>query len=261
MGSIADGKIYLVTSEHSPNAPIYKDALVRCVNATTGEEIWTIMGFCGSFESPRGDAVVADGFLVYLNHYDMQIYCIGKGPSATTVQAPMTAITAGNSVVIQGTVIDIAAGTKQNEPAARFPNGVPAVSDASMSAWMEYVYMQKPRPANATGVEVTIDAIDPNGNFIHIGTATSDTSGTFGYAWTTPDVPGKYTIIATFAGSESYWPSYAETYTAISEAPPAPAAPEPAAPLPPYEMYTIGTGVAIIIAVAIVGLMILRKRP
>ena len=45
---------------------------------------------------------VADGYLVYLNLYDMQIYCIGKGPSATTVEAPMTAITAGDSVVIRG---------------------------------------------------------------------------------------------------------------------------------------------------------------
>ena len=37
--------------------------------------------------------------------------------------------------------------------------------------------MQKPIPANATGVEVTLDAVDPNGNFIHLGTATSDMSG------------------------------------------------------------------------------------
>lgn len=73
----------------------------------------------------------------------------------------MTAVTAGDSVVIQGTVMDISAGTKQNQQAADFPNGVPAVSDYSMSAWMEYVYMQKPKPANATGVAVSIDAIDP----------------------------------------------------------------------------------------------------
>jgi hypothetical protein len=207
--------------------------------------------------------MVADGYFVYLNCYDMQVYSVGKGPSATTVEAPMAAITAGKSLVIRGTVMDIAAGTKQNEQAARFPNGVPAVSDASMGDWMEYVYMQKPRPTNAKGVTVTIDAVDPNNNFIHIGTVTSDTSGLFSYAWETPDIPGKYTIIATFAGSEGYWPSYAETAMYIEEAPaatPTPAQPQPA---PDPTLTIIGTGIAIIIAVAIVGIMLarmLRKR-
>jgi hypothetical protein len=46
----------------------------------------------------------------------------------------------------------------------------------------------------------------------------------------------------------------------VGEAPPKPAQPEPAAPLPPYEMYTIGTGVAIIAAVAIATLLLLRKK-
>jgi hypothetical protein len=52
----------------------------------------------------------------------------------------------GNNVLVEGTVIDISAGTKQHVQAARFPHGVPAVSDESMGEWMEYVYMQKPRP-------------------------------------------------------------------------------------------------------------------
>jgi hypothetical protein len=172
----------------------------------------------------------------------------------------MTAITAGENVVIRGTVTDIAAGTKQHEQAARFPNGVPAVSDDSMSAWMEYVYMQKPRPTNATGVEVSLDAVDPNNNVIHIGTATSDTSGTFSYTWTTPDVPGDYTITATFVGSESYWGSYSETHTVVSEAPAATAAPEYPQPIDPT-MTIIAVGIAIIIAVAIVGILLYRKRP
>jgi hypothetical protein len=171
----------------------------------------------------------------------------------------MTAITVGNSVVIQGTVTDISAGTKQKEQAARFPNGVPAVSDKSMSAWMEYVYMQKPRPTDVTGVTVTLDVIDANGNYRSIGTATTDMSGTFGFVWE-PDIPGKYTIIATFQGSESYYPSYAETYAVAVEAPPATPPPEKIV-FPPTEMYVIGVGVAIIIAIAIVGILILRKRP
>jgi outer membrane protein assembly factor BamB len=42
--AIADGMIYIVTNEHSPNSPMYKGAMLRCINATTGAEIWTIFG-------------------------------------------------------------------------------------------------------------------------------------------------------------------------------------------------------------------------
>jgi outer membrane protein assembly factor BamB len=264
IGAIADGKVYLFSSEHSPNTPLYKDTLIRCINATTGEEIWTLMGWGSSGSFVNGNGVVADGYYAYFNAYDGQVYCVGKGPSATTVEAPMAAITAGNSLVIRGAVTDIAAGTKQDAQAARFPNGVPAVSDASMSEWMEYVYMQKPCPTNAVGVDVTLDAVDPNGNFIHLGTATSDTSSLFSYAWTTPDIPGKYTIIATFAGSEGYWSSYAETAMVVQEAPPSPTPTPAAAPLPPFALYILIATVIIVIAIAIVGIMIVRvlgKRP
>jgi hypothetical protein len=174
----------------------------------------------------------------------------------------MSAITAGDSVVIRGTVVDTAAGTKQKEQLARFPNGVPAVSDATMSVWMEYVYMQKPRPTNTTGVPVTLSVIDSNGNYREIGTTTSDSNGFFSYAWT-PDINGLYTVKATFAGSESYWPSNAESSFAVNAAP-ATASPYPVTIQPPTETYFAISTVAIIIAIAIVGLivvMMLRKRP
>ena len=32
---------------------------------------------------------------------------------------------------------------------------------------------------DATGVPVSIDAVDPNGNYIHLGDATSDASGRY----------------------------------------------------------------------------------
>jgi hypothetical protein len=257
---IADGKVYLATTEHSPGSPYYKGSLYRCIDAYTGKELWTLMGW-GTGMDANYDRI-AEGYFAFLNCYDMQIYCVGKGPSATTVEAPLTAITAGNTAVIQGTVIDLAAGTKQDEQSARFPRGVPAVSDASMREWMEYVYMQKPRPTNTTGVTVTIDALDPNNNWIHIGTVTSDASGTFGYAWETPDIPGKYTIIATFAGSESYWPSYAETNAFVSETPAAPPAPTPE-PATAADLYFVPATAGIIVAIAAVGVVLmltLRKR-
>ena len=37
---IADGKVYTGTTEHSPDQPLYKGGVFRCLNATTGEEIW-----------------------------------------------------------------------------------------------------------------------------------------------------------------------------------------------------------------------------
>ena len=74
---------------------------------------------------------------------------------------------------------------------------------------MEYVYMQKPRPTNTTGVPVTISVVDSNGNFREIGTTTT-TDGFFTLNWK-PDITGSYTVYASFAGSESYYPSHAVT--------------------------------------------------
>jgi len=261
MPVIADGKIYLATTEHSPGSPYYKNVKYRAVNATTGEEIWTLMGW-GTGMDANYD-IAADGFFVFANMYDMQIYTVGKGPSKTTVEAPMASVTLGSSLVIRGTVMDISAGTKQDVQAARFPDGVPAVSDKSMEGWMEYVYMQKPRPMDATGVEVTLSVLDANGNYREIGKTTSDSKGFFSYQWT-PDIVGKYNVYASFAGSEGYWPSNAETAFAVD------AAPQPTETgtntgnvqtLPPFELYIAGATVAMIIAVALATVLILRKRP
>jgi hypothetical protein len=250
VGTIADGKIY-IGGGHEYSPPLFRGSQLWCINTTSGQKIWSIMSF--PVTSPPA---IADGYMVSLNAYDNQIYCYGKGLSATTVDAPMTAITAGDSVVIRGTVTDQSPGqTCLGIPAA----GTPAIADEFMTPWMEYMYMQQPCPTNATGVEVTLDAVDPNGNFIHIGTATSDAYSLFHYAWKTPDVPGEYKIIATFAGSESYYTSYAETAMVVSEAPAATPTPTPLT-LPPYETYTIGAAVAVIIAIAIAVLLILRKK-
>jgi outer membrane protein assembly factor BamB len=257
---IADGKVYLVTNEHSPNTPLFKGAQLRAINATDGTEIWTIMDYGAGPDG--GQYPVAAGYLVTYDAYNSLLYSYGKGPSALTVTAPNLASPSGAPLVIRGTVTDIAAGTKQDEQAARFPNGVAAVSDASQSQWMEYVYMQKPKPTNITGVPVTISVLDSNGNFRQIGNTTSDGSGMYTLTWT-PDITGDYTVIATFAGSESYYPSSAETsFTASTPA--ATASPYPVVTLPPTEMYFAASTVAIIIAIAIVGAVLLlavRKRP
>ena len=259
---VADGKIILASTEHSPDSPFYKDARYRCINATDGTEIWTLMGW-GTGMDAAGYDRIADGFLVYLNCYDMQLYCVGKGPSALTVQAPLTAVESGKPLIIRGTVTDISAGTNQEQQAARFPNGVPAVSDASQAQWMEYVYMQKPKPTNTVGVSVELNVVDSNGNYRPIGTATSDASGMFSYTWT-PDISGDYTVIATFAGSESYWPSNAETSFVVAE-PTATPTMQTQSVTSSMDQYFIPAVAGIIIAIAIVGfvlaLLLLRKKP
>jgi hypothetical protein len=159
---------------------------------------------------------MADGYVVGLNYYDNRIYCLGKGPTETTVEAPATTVALGEEVVITGTVIDIAPGTKQQEQSGRFPNGVPAVSDASQEDWMEYVYMQQGCPANAEGVEVVITTLDPNGNTYELGRTTTTLSGSYGLT-VEPPVPGLYKITATFEGSNAYYRSYAETYINVAE--------------------------------------------
>lgn len=258
---IADGKIYLGTTEHSPDSPFYKGALNRCINASTGEEIWTMTGW-GTGMYVGQSNIVAEGCYIYLNCYDMQIYTIGKGPSAMTIDAPKAAVELGKSLVITGSVTDISAGTKQNAQAARFPNGVAAVSEQSMSEWMEYIYMQKPRPTNATGVPVTLSVIDANGNYRTIGTTTSDLDGFYSYQWK-PDIEGKYTVVATFAGSESYWPSHAETAFAVDPQDATPA-PTNAQTVSAADLYILPGIAAIIIAIIVVGAVLaflVRKKP
>jgi hypothetical protein len=257
--AIADSKLYLLSGEHSANTPLYKNELVRCLDANTGKELWTISGY-GGYRARSGIAV-ADGFMVYCNHYDMQIDCFGKGPSSTTVTASPEVSTYGDSVLIKGTVTDIAAGTNQKEQAARFPNGVPCVSDASQSAWMEYVYMQKPRPTNATGVQVVLSVVDANGNYRDIGTTTSN-DGFFAFNWK-PDIAGQYTVYASFGGSESYWPSHAVTAFAVDPA--APTVTPTATPIQSMaDLYFVPAIAALFVFVAIVGvaiILVLRKRP
>jgi hypothetical protein len=197
-----------------------------------------------------------------LNAYDNQIYAYGKGPSAMSVTAPKTSFEIGKSLVIEGSVIDISAGTQQQAQAANFPNGLPCVSDDSQRAWMEYVYMQQPCPTNVTGVPVSISVLDSNGNNRNIGTATTDASGMFSFQWT-PDIPGKYVVTAKFEGSESYYSSFAETSFVAD---PTSATPTPAPPVAQSaaDMYFIPAVAAIIIAIAVgfaITILVLRKRP
>jgi hypothetical protein len=262
--ALCDGKIYTLTGEHSVSQPIWRGPNMRCINATDGTEIWKLMNFGANGGASLGGLYefMADGKVVGLNLYDMSIYCVGKGPSTTTVSAPQTVPALGSSVMLTGTVTDQSPSGKRNtnDRLDFVLKGTPAISDADQEAWMEYMFMQQAIPTNAKGVEVTLDAIDPNNNYIHIGTTTSDINGNYGFEFK-PEVPGAYQIIATFAGSKAYGSSFGSTYMAVGpEATPTPTV-EQIVQLPPFEMYLILATVVLLIAIAIVGFLLLRKKP
>lgn len=213
-------------------------------------------GWAGQSGGPgTSTGILADGTLCYYNYYDNQIYAVAKGPSATTVEAPLSSVTAGQSMIIQGTVSDISAGAKAKVASGEF-NSVPAVSDGSMSKWMEYIYMQRPCPADATGVQVKLTATDANGNKVDIGTATSNAAGLFSFAWT-PNTAGKYTINASFEGSGSYWPSSSQTAVSIAAA--QEDTTETTTTTSSLEIYILAA-VVLVLILMIVSMFLLRKK-
>jgi hypothetical protein len=147
-----------------------------------------------------------------------------------------------------------------------YPNGVPAISDANMSVWMDYLHMQNSTllsaPPNCNGVPVTLTAVDPNGNTITIGTTTSDDKGNYGLQWTAT-TSGVYHIYATFAGSDSYYTSSASTYATVASTS-ATVAPTSATQSinsnSDLVIYILATGIAIIIAIAIATVLIIKRK-
>lgn len=252
---VGGGVVFSGGGQESPSNPLYPGYRLFAVNETTGQGLWNISGYF----SVRA---LADGYLMAFNSYDSRIYTFGRGPSKTTITAPDVGVTTNTPITFTGSVTDTAAGTQQDQVASNYPNGLPCVSDESMSAWMEYVYMQQPKPADTKGVPVRIDVIDANNNYRTIGTATSDASGKFGFTWT-PDIPGDFTVIATFAGSDSYYSSYDEAFFTAVEAPQATAQPtQPPASL--ADQYILPGIIGIIAAIAIVGavlaILTIRKK-
>ena len=230
-----------------------------CLNATDGSLIWEIDG---AFRQTRwgGRAIIGDSIMVTQDTYDQQIYAVGKGPSAMTITAPDAGVSTNSAVMIRGTITDVSPGTTDANIAMRFPNGVPVVSDKSQSDWMLYVYKQFEQPSSATGVPISIDAVDPNGNYVHLGDAVSDASGRFHLSFN-PAASGDYVIYATFGGSAAYYSSFAQTEMTVM------GTQSTSTPLPsqaaqtPYELYTIGSAIIILVAIALVAILLLRKRP
>jgi outer membrane protein assembly factor BamB len=269
--TFADGKLYAVTGDHGNGvSTLYSGEGLYALDMKTGKLIWNASGW---FEH----GPVADGLLLSHNNYDNKIYTFGKGPSAITVTAPDVAVTKGQSVMIRGSVTDQSPGAKQLVQEGKF-SSVPAISDADQMPWMAYYYSQQQKPASGKGVPVTLTAIDSSGVSQDIGTVTSDTHGNYGFMWT-PQTPGQYSIVATFAGSASYGSSQASTYIGVTEAPSAsvqptatptspttspsstvlPSIAPPSNPSPSTELYLIAVTAAIVIAI-VAAAVVLRRR-
>ncbi|HMK95186.1 MAG TPA: hypothetical protein VK536_07275 [Candidatus Limnocylindrales bacterium] len=253
------GTILYLSEGHEYNPPLFHGALELALNATTGKLVWSNLGFDDTATA------VAYGIMTTFNAYDGQIYAYGQGPSKTTVTAPDVGVTTATPITITGTVTDISAGASQEAVAANFPNGLPCVSDASMTQFMEAVYEQQTMATNLTGVPVTVSVTDSNGNHYNIGTAISDPyTGTFGLTWT-PIITGNYTVTASFAGTAAYYGSSSTTYF-YAGSPPATPAPTASPPSGLASTGTVELGVAaiiivIIICVAILAVLMARKRP
>jgi hypothetical protein len=208
---------------------------------------------------------MADGTLVGLNYFDNELYAFGKGPSATTVSGPLSGAVVNSVLTLTGSVTDqTPTGRRTANDNYEFTlKGTPAISDADMDRWMEYLFMQQSYPANATGVPVHLATLDPNGNYFDIGTVTSDINGNYGIPFT-PTVPGTYQILATFAGSNAYGPSSASAYIAVANVPTvtqAPTTPQPTSIADTYFIPAIVGLFAFVAIMSVVTILVLRKRP
>ena len=100
------------------------------------------------------------------------------------------------------------------------------------------------------------------GKLSSVGTATSNIYGTYSLTWT-PDIPGDFTVIATFAGSNSYYQSSAATAFYASS----PATHEQTtAPATDFATQStlVNSAIAIIIVIIIIGavlaVLMMRKK-
>ena len=246
----ADGVLYYASSTEYQLMPRTRFQNLIAISEATGKYLWNLpIGI-----APRA---LAEGYLLGEDIDNGMMYVIGKGKTSMTVNAPDMGVEFGRSVMITGTVMDQSPGK---------PN-TPAVSDSDMSEWMDYLYGQNAtllnNPPSPYGVPVTLSVLDANGNYREIGKTTTNSDGFFKLNWK-PDIQGDYTVYASFAGSDSYWPSNSVTAFSVDSTSPT-TAPTQAQITSAADTYLLPGIIAIIVAIAIVGivlaLLVTKKRP
>jgi hypothetical protein len=165
-------------------------------------------------------------------------------------------VTNGATALIKGNVFD----------QSPISIGTPAVSDSSMSEQMDYLHMQNAtllnNPPKEVGVPVTLTATDPNGNPITIGTTTTDSAGNYAINFV-PDKVGIYKITATFAGTDGYFTSNSETalsVTALASTAPTQSSIAVGTTTDSLMIVLIAGIIAIIIAIVLVGLVLIKRK-
>ena len=247
----ADGILYFSTSTCYQLQPRTRFHALYAIDEKTGHFLWKLPINIGV---AYGGMAIAYGYLVATDNENGIQYVIGKGKTSTTVSIQSDVITAGSSALIKGSVMDMSPGQ---------PNTA-AISDADMSVWMDYLHGQNATlinsPPTPHGVSVQLTAMGSDGTVIDLGKVTTDSSGQFLLMWKAPK-ENTYTVYATFAGSDSYWSSYAETGLGVSAAAESPTTPQPSGGVTSSEVmtYVVVAAVAIIIAIAVATVLMLRK--
>lgn len=226
--TIADGNIYFscfLRKEFELGEGI--PGRVYCLNADTGELVWS-----WTRTISNGQRVsIADGY-AYTVDAECAIYCIGPGPTSTTISVTSSQFTAGESVVISGSVTDMSPFSQERpDLQSSLVAGVPVIlSYVTDDSWMDFA------------------------------TVTTDTAGTFMHTWTPPS-EGAYKVVARFEGNDSYHWSSAQEVIQVSSAPSPDGQiqPEPEAPLITTELAIILAVVAVAV-IGVVGYWILKKR-
>lgn len=247
IGVVADNKVYLTTAEHTLSSPPYQGAKTRAIDALTGKELWATYGM----SSWRTQAV-ADGYYVWLNLNDMQIYITGPGPSATSVTAPDIGVPIGTPLLIKGTITDQSPKLKDT----------PAISDADQGSWMDYIVQHNTDQPNVTGVPIQLTILAQDGTLAKQVTVTSDSSGLFHFPWTA-QAAGEYTIIANFTGTQSYGPSSAKTSVVIAEVKTPITSPplgEPVTYWSSNQYVIIGSIAVLAIIIAVIAALVVLKK-
>jgi hypothetical protein len=260
--AIVKGMVYVTNGEHSATNPQHKGNHLYCLNNKDGSIVWELQG------AFAGKSVADDKLLVYCENTG-ELFCIGRGPTETTVDTSSKIVNMGSNVLVTGTVTDASPGSYLPSR----PHDTPCVSQASMQAQMEYIYLLRPQPMS-TGVPVQIWVTTPGGSPANVGTTTTDAFGNYAYEYK-PTTTGIYTLFATFQGdSENYWPSTAGTKFAVDPAPSASpsytlapsttptAAPSstPVGPTPSSDLVIVAAAAVIVIIVVAAAAVLLRRR-
>jgi len=202
---VADGKVYVVTGDHTPKQVLMQGERLICLNAETGEALWDFP-VAGSSEGTN--CAIANGLLFSPDYYTGFLRAFGKGPTKVDIVVSDTRVNKGDYTWISGKVVDQSPAQKDT----------PCVSEESMESWMKYLHGGMPMPLQISGVPVKLSFVGADGSQGDITTVTTDGyTGEFSFKWTPPNETF-YKIIATFEGAESYDPSSGSTYLSVGPA-------------------------------------------